>query len=128
MNFKQIVFNVFILFSYCVVGFALNFVLKNLTKVYIFPFPVVTFLMQAVGIFIISTLVLKKRDKDTEMTVSRRLMDNIGEIKVTGVLSLFYILNGICSISALNFNSIPIYLAGRRCMVLFAVFVKVISG
>ena len=67
----------------------------------------------------------KERKKEDGKGVFVRLMENMGELKVTWSLSFFYIFNGVCSISALNFISIPLYLAGRRCYVLFAVLVKV---
>ncbi len=66
------------------------------------------------------------RDMNSETTVWIRMKENIIEMKKTWILSFFYIFNGVCSISALNFISIPIYLAGRRCNTLFAVLVKLV--
>lgn len=122
---KGIFFSLAVLSSYCAVGFILNFLIKAVTRQYLFPYPVTIFLSQALGIFFIANGILKKRDPSFK---PYKLSGDKEDLKGTIWLAVFYVLNGICSISGLNYNSIPIYLAGRKCMVLFAVLVKYASG
>ena len=55
-----------------------------------------------------------------------RLSNNIADLKNTYLLSVFYIMHGCFTTYAIHFISLPIYNAGRRCLVFFVILTNLL--
>jgi len=82
-----------------------------------------------VGICIISTIALHVKDRMRgikNISIIDRLKEGYINIRIIYLVSVFYILHQQMSLMGINYISIPIYLAFKRCSIIFVLMIKLL--